>query len=64
MVTGGASGLGRGTVERLIKQEASVAILDLPTSKGADVAKEFGANCIFTPGDVKFLFYNLILTIF
>ena len=34
LVTGGASGLGRATVERFIKQGASVCIVDLPTSEG------------------------------
>lgn len=52
-MTGGASGLGRGTVERLLKNDAHVAIVDLPTSKGADVAKEYGEKCVFIPADVK-----------
>uniref|UniRef100_A0A1I8AHU5 3-hydroxyacyl-CoA dehydrogenase type-2 n=1 Tax=Steinernema glaseri TaxID=37863 RepID=A0A1I8AHU5_9BILA len=52
VVTGGASGLGRGTAARLINQGAKVAILDLPQSDGAKVAKELGNNCIFTPANV------------
>ncbi|TKR77300.1 hypothetical protein L596_018297 [Steinernema carpocapsae] len=52
LVTGGASGLGRGTAERLISQGAKVAILDLPQSQGIQVAKELGENCIFTPANV------------
>lgn len=53
LVTGGASGLGHATAARLVRQGARVAILDLPNSKGEDVAKELGAdNCIFTPGSV------------
>ncbi|KAF1757772.1 hypothetical protein GCK72_014228 [Caenorhabditis remanei] len=50
LVTGGASGLGKGTAEVLAKAGARVAILDLPQSKGAEVAKEIGA--IFTPASV------------
>ncbi|CAI2350321.1 unnamed protein product [Caenorhabditis sp. 36 PRJEB53466] len=50
LVTGGASGLGKGTAEVLARAGAQVAILDLPQSKGADVAKEIGA--IFTPASV------------
>ncbi|CAO4373931.1 unnamed protein product [Caenorhabditis nigoni] len=50
LVTGGASGLGKGTAEVLAKAGARVAILDLPQSKGADVAKEIGG--IFTPASV------------
>ncbi|KJH49887.1 oxidoreductase, short chain dehydrogenase/reductase family protein [Dictyocaulus viviparus] len=53
VVTGGASGLGRGTVETLVKSGANVAILDLPTSKGADVANELGDNVLFTATDVS-----------
>jgi len=44
LVTGGASGLGRATVERFIKEGAKVAMLDLPTSKGDEAAKEIGGE--------------------
>lgn len=50
LVTGGASGLGKGTAEVLAKAGARVAILDLPQSNGAEVAKEIGG--IFTPASV------------
>lgn len=54
LVTGGASGLGKATAARLINQGARVALLDLPTSNGQDVAKELGEkNCIFTPASVR-----------
>jgi len=52
LVTGGASGLGKATAQRLIQNGARVAILDLPTSEGANVAKELGSDCIFTPASV------------
>jgi len=53
LVTGGSSGLGRATVDRFVREGAKVTLLDLPSSKGADVAKELGEdNCIFIPGDV------------
>ncbi|XP_030050123.1 3-hydroxyacyl-CoA dehydrogenase type-2 isoform X3 [Microcaecilia unicolor] len=52
IVTGGSSGLGRATVERLIQQEASAVILDLPTSEGSSVAKTLGERCVFAPADV------------
>ncbi|KYM76734.1 3-hydroxyacyl-CoA dehydrogenase type-2 [Atta colombica] len=53
LVTGGASGLGRGTVERFVKQGAKVIVGDLPTSKGKIVADELGeANAMFAPMDV------------
>lgn len=52
LVTGGASGLGRGTVERFIKQGGKVIIGDLPSSKGNDLAKELGDSAVFVPLDV------------
>ncbi|VDO75112.1 unnamed protein product [Heligmosomoides polygyrus] len=52
VVTGGASGLGRGTVETLVRAGANVTILDLPSSKGADLAKELGQNVLFAPTNV------------
>ena len=42
VITGGASGLGRGTVERFVRNGAKVVIADLPTSPGADVAQSLG----------------------
>ena len=50
VVTGGASGLGLATAKRLIAGGAQVVLLDLPSSNGEAVAKEFGAT--FVPGDV------------
>ncbi len=53
LVTGGASGLGRATVERLISQGASAVILDLPSSDGHKVAAALGDRCAFAPTDVS-----------
>lgn len=52
LVTGGASGLGRATVERLLKQGANVVIADLPGSPGEQVAVELGDKCRFAAADV------------
>ncbi|KAM8829609.1 3-hydroxyacyl-CoA dehydrogenase type-2 isoform X2 [Synchiropus splendidus] len=52
LVTGGASGLGRATVERLIRSGASAVILDLPTSDGHTLAATLGESCAFAPADV------------
>ena len=52
VVTGGASGLGRSTAERLVAAGARVALLDRQASDGADVAKAMGQAAIFTPADV------------
>lgn len=53
LVTGGASGLGRATAERFIRQGGKVVICDLPTSAGQNVAKEFGDSCVFSAADVS-----------
>ena len=39
VVTGGASGLGLATTKRLLGEGAKVVVLDLPTSKGEEVAE-------------------------
>lgn len=56
LVTGGASGLGRATAHRLVRNGARVVIADLPSSDGNNVAKEFGENCAFAPTDVSVFF--------
>jgi len=52
VVTGGASGLGRATAERLIGRGAHVVIADLSTSDGEAVARELGGNTRFVAADV------------
>jgi NAD(P)-dependent dehydrogenase (short-subunit alcohol dehydrogenase family) len=50
VVTGGASGLGLATAQRLAKAGARVTIVDLPSTAGAERAAEFGGT--FAPADV------------
>jgi NAD(P)-dependent dehydrogenase (short-subunit alcohol dehydrogenase family) len=50
LVTGGASGLGRATAERLAQSGARVVIADLSASDGKSVAERLGAT--FVPTDV------------
>ncbi|MGN6474434.1 MAG: SDR family NAD(P)-dependent oxidoreductase [Mycobacteriales bacterium] len=44
MIVGGASGMAKASAEQLKAKGASIAILDLPTSAGAEVAKELGGT--------------------
>lgn len=52
-MTGGASGLGRATVERIVREGGRAVICDLPTSQGAKVASDLGDSAIFAPTDVR-----------
>ncbi|MFB7720042.1 SDR family NAD(P)-dependent oxidoreductase [Nocardia sp. NPDC056100] len=57
VVTGGASGLGLATAQRLLSRGASVVLLDLPSSNGAAVVQELAEQTSgtvhFVPGDVR-----------
>ena len=52
LITGGASGLGRATAQRLRAAGGNVVLLDLAKSPGADVAATLGEGALFAPGDV------------
>ncbi|GAB3490594.1 Rossmann-fold NAD(P)-binding domain-containing protein [Flexivirga lutea] len=52
LVTGAGSGLGEATARKLYADGASVVILDLPSSKGAEVAGSLGDRAKFVPADV------------
>jgi len=52
IVTGGASGLGAGTVRTLAAGGANVVIADLQADKGEALAKELGAKARFVKCDV------------
>jgi NAD(P)-dependent dehydrogenase (short-subunit alcohol dehydrogenase family) len=52
IVTGGASGLGRATAERIIDGGGRAALLDLTRSAGADVARKLGERAVFIAADV------------
>jgi NAD(P)-dependent dehydrogenase (short-subunit alcohol dehydrogenase family) len=44
VICGGASGMAKATAEQLRQKGADIAVLDLPTSAGAEVAKELGGT--------------------
>jgi NAD(P)-dependent dehydrogenase (short-subunit alcohol dehydrogenase family) len=52
LVTGGASGLGRASAEKLSEAGAHVVICDLSSSSGKSVAKEIGDGTRFVAADV------------
>src|SRR5438132_10424949 len=52
VVTGGASGLGRATAERLVAGGGRVTLVDRPASAGAAVARQLGTNALFAAADV------------
>ncbi|VDP00554.1 unnamed protein product [Soboliphyme baturini] len=53
-VTGGASGLGKATVEHLFRLGGKVVLADLPTSEGAKIAAQISEeNVMFVPMDVS-----------
>jgi NAD(P)-dependent dehydrogenase (short-subunit alcohol dehydrogenase family) len=53
IVTGGASGLGLATVDRLLKEGAQIVIVDLPGSNGSEVAAARGDAAHFVAADVR-----------
>ncbi|XP_045109521.1 3-hydroxyacyl-CoA dehydrogenase type-2-like [Portunus trituberculatus] len=53
LVSGGASGLGRATVQRVARQGGRVVLCDLKASEGLKVAEEIGSDqVVFVPTDV------------
>ena len=53
LVTGGASGLGLAAARRLAAAGAKVVLVDLPTSRGDQVADEIAdGGAVFAPADV------------
>ena len=53
IVTGGASGIGRGTVERFVAEGARVVIADIVEDKGEALAASLGADALFRRADVS-----------
>jgi NAD(P)-dependent dehydrogenase (short-subunit alcohol dehydrogenase family) len=53
IVTGGASGLGRGVVERFVAEGARVVIADVATDDGEALAAGLGPDAVFRHTDVS-----------
>ena len=52
IITGGASGIGRATVELFVEHGASVVIADVDERRGEELAARLGPAALFTPTDV------------
>jgi NAD(P)-dependent dehydrogenase (short-subunit alcohol dehydrogenase family) len=53
IVTGGASGIGRGTVDRFVEEGAQVVIADVDVERGQTIADEMGNSVAFKRTDVS-----------
>jgi NAD(P)-dependent dehydrogenase (short-subunit alcohol dehydrogenase family) len=53
IVTGGASGIGRGIVEKFVAESARVVIADVETDKGEALAAALGPDAYFRRTDVS-----------
>jgi NAD(P)-dependent dehydrogenase (short-subunit alcohol dehydrogenase family) len=53
IITGGASGIGAGTVRRFVSEGASVLIADLDVERGQALADELGSGAAFLATDVS-----------
>ncbi|CAG9793367.1 unnamed protein product [Diatraea saccharalis] len=52
LVTGGASGLGKATVDRLIKNGGKVVVLDIQGTRAQELAKRLGSDVLVSTGCV------------
>ena len=53
IVTGGASGIGAGIVEKFLAEGARVVIADVERDRGEDLAAKLGADAVFRLADVS-----------
>lgn len=64
LVTGGASGLGKATVERLVQNGGKVVILDIQGTRALEVSKNLGEDVHVSVGCVSSIFELLLLSSF
>ena len=52
IITGGASGMGRATVQKFVREGAQVVIADMQDAKGQQLQHELGDDAVFVSTDV------------
>src|SRR5208337_5187750 len=52
IITGGASGLGRATVELFVQEGAKVVLADVDTARGEELASKLRGSTLFKRTDV------------
>jgi NAD(P)-dependent dehydrogenase (short-subunit alcohol dehydrogenase family) len=52
LITGGASGMGAGTVRRFVAEGSRVVIADVTDERGSKLAEELGSNATYAHADV------------
>jgi NAD(P)-dependent dehydrogenase (short-subunit alcohol dehydrogenase family) len=53
VITGGASGMGAGTVRRFVAEGARVVVADVTDERGRTLAGELGASAVYARADVS-----------
>ncbi|GBP66161.1 3-hydroxyacyl-CoA dehydrogenase type-2 [Eumeta japonica] len=53
LVTGGASGLGKATVERLVRNGGKVVLMDIQATRANEFMKTLGNDVVLSPGNIK-----------
>lgn len=53
IITGGASGIGRATVELFVKEGAKVVLADIDATQGEALAAQLGSSALFKKTDVS-----------
>jgi NAD(P)-dependent dehydrogenase (short-subunit alcohol dehydrogenase family) len=52
VITGGASGLGRATAERIVASGGRAVLLDRALALGTEIAAQLGKQALFVPADI------------
>lgn len=53
IITGGSSGIGKGSTKRFVEEGAKVVIADVNEEAGEELARELGEDCAFCKADVS-----------